>query len=135
MKPATISLRLRTVVSTLELLPTVDGYVLAAVEDRRQRKHDRHEGRLQYTTFTWCSTKKAVSAGYISLALDFLRPALRCSRHGGAWLTLSADNYIPRFGLEGSGPDGIKSAWEQGANMCVHVLTNETSRKINTDSS
>lgn len=50
----------------------------------------------------------------------------------GARSALSAAKNIYRFSLEGSGTGGIRVAQggEQGANMCVRVLTNETSQKI-----
>lgn len=49
---------------------------------------------------------------------------------GARWLLL-VTTYIPGVALERSDPSGIKSGWDQGAErqqgakMCVRVLTNE----------
>ena len=61
-------------------------------------------------------------------------PRFRLMRDLGAWCALPAATYILGVNLEGLGPGGVISVWDQGAInkckfVCVRVLTNETSRK------
>ena len=46
----------------------------------------------------------------------FRRFRLSFGGHQGAWWALPAANYMSRVSLEGSGPGGIRLAWDRGAN-------------------